>query len=317
VAAGSAVRLGLVGCGAVAQRGYLPAFSRIPQIELAAVAEPDPARRASAAGASRYADLDSMLAAERLDGVIVCSPPELHLAHAGACAAAGLPTLVEKPPGLDRADAEALAALRPTPAIGFNRRFAHGLATRSGSPREPSRITAVFDAPSGDWDPRRPPVEPLLDLGCHLVDLCLWITGAGAGRARALPAERGRARFELELAHGARLYAECGAAAAYREHLELRDADGRVAWWCWPESGPQQVRARLRGRVPGLLGSWQAQLEAFAAAVSGGGRSRLAGAGEAVAVMAAIDAVQASADAGGDWVTVPGSDHPAADARAG
>ena len=208
-----------------------------------------------------------------------------------------------------------MAALRPAASIGFNRRFARALPT--ASMRDPLRITAIFDAPEGDWDPTRPPVDPLLDLGCHLVDLSLWLTGSQAERVRSLPGTRGRARFEVELAHGTRLYAECGAAEAYRELLQVRDAGGRVLTWSWPETGPRQIAAWLQRRAHGLPASWCDQLEAFVASLQGARGSRLASAGEAVGVMAALDAVRASAERGGGWVRTETEARSSAGASAG
>jgi len=46
-----------------------------------------------------------------------------HVADTFAAAAAGLPTLVEKPPAADAGAAAMLATLVPPPWIGFNRRF--------------------------------------------------------------------------------------------------------------------------------------------------------------------------------------------------
>src|SRR5581483_6069046 len=140
----SPVRLGIVGCGQVVQRGYLPALARTKEVELHAVADPVAGRRRTA-GVADYPDLGRMLARERLDAVLVCSPPALHLEHAQICAQAGVRALVEKPPGTTLSEARALAALRPAPVIGFNRRFAHGLPMRATVARSANRLTGVFD----------------------------------------------------------------------------------------------------------------------------------------------------------------------------
>jgi predicted dehydrogenase len=297
------VRLGLIGCGEVAQRGYLPALSRVGGVALVAVADPVAGRRVlpDAAG---YPDAAQMLASEQLDGVLVCSPAELHLEHARACAWSQLRALVEKPPGVTAAEAVALAKLRPEPVIGFNRRFARARQLRRRRLGEPVRITAVFDAPSGDWRPGLEPPVALIDLGCHLVDLCLWITGSSPAMARSMACPPERAAFELQLTNGARVYAECGDASTYRELLEIRDSRGKVASWSWPESAISQLGARVAGRQPGLLGSWRAQLEEFVALIRGDAAPSLARASQGVPVMAALEATRRSAADGGRWVTV-------------
>ena len=301
---GRELALGIVGCGLVVERGHLPALAGLEGIRIAAVADPVADRRRIALGVTGYADLEQMLAAERLDAVLICSPPDLHVQHAGACAAAGIRTLVEKPPGLTLEQARTLAALRPEPMIGFNRRFARGLPIGARAVRSPARLTAIFDAPPGDWDRGDARTDPLLDLGCHLVDLGCWITGTSPERARAIAAGTGRASFEIEMSRGIRLYAECGEASDYRELIEVRGAQGETRTWQWPVRGTRGLAERLARLPSPLIGSWRAQLEAFANAVRGGDAGRLAPARAGIAVMAALEAVQASAAAGGDWVTV-------------
>jgi predicted dehydrogenase len=301
------MRLGIVGCGRLVERGYLPALAGSRSLRLVAVADPMAERRQLADGVAGYQDLDEMLAAGTFDAVLVCSPPELHLEHAEACAHAGIHTLVEKPPGLTLKQAERLAALRPEPMVGFNRRFAHGLPIGRRAVGRPTRVTGIFDAPPGDWDRGRAPPDPLLDLGCHLVDLCCWITGTRPARARSMPAAPGRVSFELEMSDGLRLHAVCGEAPAYRELLDVRGEHGETRSWRWPESAVRQGVQRFAGRPPALVGSWRAQLEAFAGTVRGRDPGRLALAREAVAVMGALEGVRASEAADQRWVTVPGS----------
>jgi len=302
-----AVRLGIVGAGLVVERGYLPALASLDEIRILAVADPDGARRTLVPGAASYADLDQMLTSEQLDGVLICSPPRLHLEHATRCAEAGLPALVEKPPGVSGEEARSLAKLHPAPSIGFNRRFARGLPIGRRALPDPARITMIFDAPGSDWEARGVRDQPLLDLGCHLVDMCRWLTGANVLAARAVPGSAGRARFELELTGGLRLFADCGAADCYRELIDMRGRLGDARAWRWPEPLHRQLTARLARRPPALIDTWRAQLRSFAGAVRGGPRGRLAPAHDAVEVMAALDAVATSAAGGYGWIVIPAS----------
>ena len=123
------LRLGLAGCGRIAERGYLPALRRLPGVRLAAVADPVAARRARVGrGLPGFASVEELVAAGGIDAVIVATPAERHVADARAVAAAGLHTLVEKPPALGAAVARALAELTPEPALGLDRRFDRRLA---------------------------------------------------------------------------------------------------------------------------------------------------------------------------------------------
>lgn len=289
----------------VVERGYLPALAGLRDIRLAAVADPVRDRHRVAGGVPGYRKLEEMLAAERLEAVLICSPPELHLEHAEACTAAGIPTLVEKPPGLSLDHACKLSALRPEPAIGFNRRFAGGLPVGSRRVAAPSRVTAIFDAPPGDWDRGHCAADALWDYGCHLVDLTCWIAAANPLRARAIDVSRSRASFEVEMTDGLRLHAECGVAAHYRELIDIRAVSGETRTWRWPPPAHRDVVARLGRRPSPLISSWRAQLRAFAGVVRGASAGPLALAGEGIRVIAALEAVQASAAAGQDWVIVP------------
>jgi len=301
----AALRLGIVGCGKVVERGHLPALSGMKDFRLTAVADPVLVRPGLVAGVPGYPGLADMLESERLDAVLVCTPPELHLEHAQACAAAGIQALVEKPPGGNAEDARTLAALRPEPAIGFNRRFARGMPIGRRSLDRPMRVTAMFDAPPGDWDRGEGTPAALLDLGCHVVDLACWLTGAQPARARALAISAARATFEVEMAGGLRLYAGCGVADAYRELIDLRAEDGETRSWIWPEAALRRATARLVRRPQPLVESWRAQLRAFAGLVRREHPGRLALASEGIQVMAALDAVDASASQGGGWVRIP------------
>jgi predicted dehydrogenase len=126
------VRVGLAGCGRLAEAGYLPAASRLPGVEIVAVSDPNRARRDVVADAlglaagGRYETLASLIGAARPDAIVIASPVATHVENASAAAAAGIPALVEKPPAVDAAGARELLALDPAPRIAFNRRFSLG-----------------------------------------------------------------------------------------------------------------------------------------------------------------------------------------------
>lgn len=95
---------GLVGFGAVAEKAHLPAFAKAEGLSLVAVA--DPARKAP--NLNSYPGFDEMLAAEKLDFVVICTPPNTHAALARRALAEGLKVLVEKPLTLDPRELDAL-----------------------------------------------------------------------------------------------------------------------------------------------------------------------------------------------------------------
>jgi myo-inositol 2-dehydrogenase / D-chiro-inositol 1-dehydrogenase len=299
---GPEVRLGLIGCGRLAERGWLAALERVDGARLVAVADPDPGRREAPRAERRYERGQDLIAHGGLDAVIVATPADVHLEDARRAAAAGLPSLVEKPPAPDLAGASALARLEPLPWIGFNRRFdpAVGALRDMVPPVGPVGLDLRLHYRRASWSPHVVRDDALLDLGPHLIDLALWLAGAPAARVRAARLDSARARIELEFAGGrgaARL--DCATDRHYREHFEVR-GEGR-------ERHGQVVRggalAALRGllRPPDehpLVASLARQLESLVGALRGSLDGRLATARDGVAVMAAIEAARRSAARG-------------------
>jgi predicted dehydrogenase len=110
-------RIGVVGAGWWSTRAHLPALERHPDAVIAAIADPDAANRALAAGRfgvpaeQTYGDVSDMLAHADLDGAVVAVP---HVAHAPVTRTLlehGLPVLLEKPMTIEAADARSLEAL--------------------------------------------------------------------------------------------------------------------------------------------------------------------------------------------------------------
>lgn len=94
----------LIGLGNIAVRGHVPAYADASvreRMELVAVMDVVEQNREKAAehlpGARFYTSVDSLLAAERLDFVDICTPPHTHAAYIEAFAKAGIHVLCEKP----------------------------------------------------------------------------------------------------------------------------------------------------------------------------------------------------------------------------
>jgi len=112
--AGRRLRGGLVGYGFIGARGHVPAYRQRTDVEIAAVADVCPARRALAAqelpGATVHETAEALLAAEagRLDFVDIATPPCDHAAIAHRALELGLHVLCEKPLATTVEDATAL-----------------------------------------------------------------------------------------------------------------------------------------------------------------------------------------------------------------
>ncbi|MEP7355943.1 MAG: Gfo/Idh/MocA family oxidoreductase [Anaerolineales bacterium] len=112
------VRLGLVGAGGVVQSKHLPAIWRLrtlwEPVTVEAIVEPNEqvGRKVAALyGCRWYAGLPAMLAAEKLDAVIVAAPDEQHYPAALSALEHNLHVLVEKPITRSLVQAEHLCRL--------------------------------------------------------------------------------------------------------------------------------------------------------------------------------------------------------------
>lgn len=106
------MRVGLVGAGWVTQY-HLPAWKKLPGVEVVAICDPDAAalaQRADAHGiAARYSGLSQMLEAENFDAIDIASPRRFHAEHAQLAASRGVAVLCQKPLGVDLDEAQKLA----------------------------------------------------------------------------------------------------------------------------------------------------------------------------------------------------------------
>src|SRR3954447_13145003 len=124
------LRVGVIGTGRIAEGSHLPCLSRFRDVEL--VLCDVATERLEQVGRqfgirTTYTDYREMVAKAGLDAVFVLTPPAATFAVARDCLTAGIPTLMEKPPGMATAETRDLASTaRRTGAygmVGVNRRF--------------------------------------------------------------------------------------------------------------------------------------------------------------------------------------------------
>lgn len=294
----SDVRIGLIGCGRVAEFGYLPAFRQARGVVLVGIADVNPSRcRALAPGVPAYGNIQSLIQAGGADAIVISVPTRFHLEYARCAAEAGLPSLVEKPPGVNVQEANELQTLRLAPWIAFNRRFEQGMTTlKQNIPNVPGfRLRLELHYRRTTWKPFDMQDDALLDLGPHLIDLARWLSESEVRSARTLSLKEQCAEFELELTRG-RAVVSCSTNRPYRERMEITDADGCLCASHRRGGIVSGIMAKLRpkGENP-LVSSLVGQLEAFGQAVRGASGGSLASAADGLAVMSAIEAVRRSA----------------------
>jgi myo-inositol 2-dehydrogenase/D-chiro-inositol 1-dehydrogenase len=193
-------RLGLVGAGRMG-RTHLRALSGSEVLRVVAVADPLESARAAveAPGISVHADLAAMLRAGGLDGVLIASSSDTHLAGIAELAAAAMPILCEKPCGLSSRqgqEAAAVAAAAKVPLqVAYWRRFVPGLRMLK------TRIVAgelgkLYLAACYQWDEQPPPPSfrtrsggIFIDMGVHEFDQIRWLSGQEITELHAVAAQ--------------------------------------------------------------------------------------------------------------------------------
>lgn len=191
------VRIGVIGAGAIATYGHIPAFQSNPNAQIVAICDTN-LERAQAAAAkfnipAAFADYREMLDKAELDAVSIGVPNAFHAPAAIAALESGRHVLCEKPMATTVADGEAMVAAakkagkvlainmsnRPRPEVLAIRQavadgklgkvsYAYGRTIRrSGIPGFGSWFTRKELAGGG----------ALMDIGVHMLDMVLFAIG--------------------------------------------------------------------------------------------------------------------------------------------
>ena len=186
------LRIGLIGAGMIGQKhaAYVQASE---DCTLAAIADPTPYAKAFAAklGAAYHPDVETMLSAAPLDGVIIATPNDHHETAGLAAANRGLPMIIEKPIAADLGAAKRLTVAANEAGVpllvGHHRRYNPAAKQARALIREGAlgRLVAAnviwcvrkpepyFDA---TWK-REPGGGPILINLIHEIDLLRFICG--------------------------------------------------------------------------------------------------------------------------------------------
>jgi D-xylose 1-dehydrogenase (NADP+, D-xylono-1,5-lactone-forming) len=302
-------RLGIVGCGGIAER-HARAAAASAEVSLVACCDVRPglaaawAERQGCEGA--FDDYRAMIRGHELDGVLLATWPNLHREQVLGCLEAGVRAILcEKALALDAAEAlEIWTAAREAEALvveGYMYRHHPAIGTvdgllAAGEIGAVDTIRATFDMfddetaapadPERDWRQRRECAGGVpYDLACYCVDACNRFAGSAPRRVLALAGTSER-YGTVDRLHGLLEYdGGCvGLVESSRrsdsDH-ELRIAGGRgqvrlpVAWRI---EGPTEVRlSRSVGwgefeetaHPVPAVDPFRLQLEGFAAAARG------------------------------------------------
>jgi predicted dehydrogenase len=193
---GDKVRIGIVGCGGIANGKHLPSLSKLGHVELVAFCDIIEERALKAAkeygsdDAKTYTDYRLLLEDKTIDVVHVCTPNDSHAEIAIASLESGKHTLSEKPMAKTAADArrmvEAAKRTGKKLTVGYNNRYRAdswylkricnegGLGEIYFAKAHAIRRRAV-----PTWgvflDEEKQGGGPLIDIGTHALDLTLWM----------------------------------------------------------------------------------------------------------------------------------------------
>ncbi len=229
-----AFRICVIGCGSLSTSAHGPSCRRYadrhPDVELAACCDLDAAKaeryRGSYGFGKAYSDFRAMLAAERPDAVCLMAPVSKTRELTCAVLEMGFPLIMEKPPGLNRAECQAMidAAERAgvPNQVAFNRRYAplvQALKTRLEASFRPEDIQDLrydfFRINRRDAD--------FATTAIHGIDTVRFLAGA--------PYRHIHFRYQAMPALGptvANIYMECEMASGAMAHINFCPVTGVI-----------------------------------------------------------------------------------------
>lgn len=198
-------RIGLIGCGAVASYGHLPAIKEVPELELFAILDPDAGNleRARRQFAVPHAFTDAArFFASGIDAVSITSPAPCHLRNVLDAAAHRLPVLCEKPLAMNADEAAQMMAAAHKAGVSLHTAFCYRFSRSALKIKELVDAKAIGEVRSlrliYNWDchgkyatdaqgkrviqarraGRMLEGGPMVDCGTHQIDLATFWLGS-------------------------------------------------------------------------------------------------------------------------------------------
>ena len=181
------LRAGVIGLGMMGRNHVRVWDEAVEDVDLVAVADPDPEAvgRATAGRRARgFDDVDRMLAEEELDLVSIVTPTSLHLPVTLAALRAGANVLVEKPIAATRDEAtemiEAARAAGRMLTVGHIERFNPAIRElrRRLTDGELGRLFQIKATRLGPFPARIRDVGVVVDLAPHDLDIMRYLVGS-------------------------------------------------------------------------------------------------------------------------------------------
>ncbi|UVI28577.1 Gfo/Idh/MocA family protein [Paenibacillus spongiae] len=192
----SKVRIGIIGCGGIANGKHMPSLSKVKEAEMVAFCDIVVERAEEAkekygnSDAKVYSDYKELLKDSSIQVIHVCTPNDSHAEIAIAAMEADKHVLCEKPMAKTAADARRMLEVSKKTgkklSIGYNNRFrtdsrALKQVCESGELGEVyfAKAHAIRRRAVPTWgvflDEEKQGGGPLIDIGTHALDLVLWM----------------------------------------------------------------------------------------------------------------------------------------------
>lgn len=242
-----AIRVGVVGVGAIAQIAHIPVLSKIRGAQLVALCDNDRPKARSLADRfgvpDVFTDIEDLLEFDELDAVVISTPNHLHEPHALSALQAGVHVLCERPlamtsRGIERILAAAQRADKKVVAA-LNHRFRSDVQALDRFLRggELGRLTGVraghyqVKKSLDGWRHRRAEAGggAFLEYGLPLLDLALWLADFPEPVRVSAQMERGRAASAVE--DSMFVYLECGQGMSLAFDVTWSYVGDEDRWW--------------------------------------------------------------------------------------
>ncbi len=196
----SKLKVGIIGSGAIARDQHLPYWRQLEaegRVEVAGVCDIVKERRdveaAKCAGAKPFANYKTMLSAIDFDIIDVCTQNRVHAPAVIAALKAGAHVLVEKPMAMNTRECEAMIAAAKAAKrklmVAQHMRF-EARAEKLKEVVASGALGRIYTAETkwlrrrgipgwGKFHLKKESLGgPLIDIGVHMMDLCVWLMGS-------------------------------------------------------------------------------------------------------------------------------------------
>ncbi len=194
-------KIGVIGCGMIAERGHIPAIRKVPELELYALYDRDFGRAKElqlAFGVPHAYPTEEAFFDSEVDAIVVCTPAPVHHKNVMDAARAGKHVLCEKPLATTEEDMVEMDRVMDEAGLqlftGFNYRFSESALDIRSMVREEAvgevrLLRLIYNWHlHGKWHwneegcrvdtplraGRMEEGGPLVDCGVHQIDLARW-----------------------------------------------------------------------------------------------------------------------------------------------